>query len=155
MTLYPGSGWKNSDPRSGINIPRIRNTARMYSTCESPFPNEEDCDAAGEDDQAADGHYHRQDVERGVHRRQGLLQHQNFELKTAEKKCWGLATTVGNGIVTSRKIKQCSQLDDSSAAKLKRGRIKIQAAGQICGRTEKGPNSLKAAEFFYSAAERC
>ncbi len=70
LTLCPGSGW-----RSGINIPRIRNTARMYTV---PFPYEEDCDAAGEDDQATDGHYHRQDVERGIHRRQGLLQYQNF-----------------------------------------------------------------------------
>ena len=34
----------------------------------SPFPYEEHCDAGGEDDQATDGDYHRQEVERGAHR---------------------------------------------------------------------------------------
>jgi hypothetical protein len=54
-------------------------------------------------------------------------------------------------------MRQCFQLADSSAAKLQRGRIKMQVAGQICGRnlagfSLKGPKRgrvLKISSFLY------
>jgi hypothetical protein len=49
---------------------------------------------------------------------------------------------------TARQVQQCFQLADCSAAKVKKGRIKSGAAGQICGQIladfeQKGPKKAE------------